>query len=89
MVLQEKERKEVSVRKSWTENCCAIEVWISKETGAGEPGDWEDPRNQFDFLFLPQLPSNCISSFTDLLPEPTNSTMSQSAVGRPSEGCKC
>ena len=31
VVLQEKEGW--SVRKSWTENCCAIEVWISKQTG--------------------------------------------------------
>ena len=33
MLLQEKERKEGPLEKGWTENCCAIEVWISKETG--------------------------------------------------------
>ena len=34
-----------------TENGCAIEAWISKETGGtGRRG--EDPRNLFDFLFL-------------------------------------
>ena len=39
MLLEEKERKEGPLEKGWTENCCAIEVWISKETGElGEGG---------------------------------------------------
>ena len=41
------------------------------------------------FFCFPQLLPYCISSFTDKLCEPTTTAVSQSAVGRPSEGCKC
>ena len=50
MLLQEKERKEGPLEKGWTENCCAIEVWISKETGElGEGGRSTKPVRLFAF----------------------------------------
>ena len=60
MLLQEKERMEGPLEKGWTENCCAIEVWISKETGElGDGGKIHETCSTFCFCRALHFVQHC------------------------------